>query len=174
VIAAGVAGEGVHRRGDEAAEIEARVRPEVLVLDRRRRVDHLRRDLVVGHELAAMLPEGGELDRARSVEDRGRRIERQVVEGVLRIRQVAAVVGVGADRRDEPDRAQHEEAREEQQGDREGDAAHIAAAAASPCGAAASVALAPLEAGLHDRGDDTIGSVEAISPHRVPSRRPGA
>ena len=65
--AAGMALERVERRRDEAGEIEARVRPEVLVLDRGRRVDELGRQLVVGHELALELTEPRELHLAGPV-----------------------------------------------------------------------------------------------------------
>ena len=49
--------------------IEAGVVPERLVLDRRRRVEQDRRDLVEGHDLALGLAEAGQLDLAGPVVD---------------------------------------------------------------------------------------------------------
>ena len=99
--AARMAGEGVERGRDEAGEVEARVRPEVLVLDRGRRVEELGRDLVEGDELALELAELASIDLARAVGDRRLLVEGQVAQGVLRIGQALAVVVVGRGDRDE-------------------------------------------------------------------------
>src|SRR5207244_6211346 len=129
----------------------------------------LGRDLVEGEDLAAELTEAGQLDLARAVVDHRGLLEGQVggVERGGGVGQVAAVEGVGADRADEPDAAEHEEAGEEEQRDGERRAAGGATSTSTPGGSVAAVPLTPLEGGLHDGGDDTIGSVRALSPHRV-------
>ena len=68
--AAVVAADRVERGRDDADRVDARVRPEGLVLDRGRGVDQDRRDLLVGDRLAVLAAaESGELDRARAVVD---------------------------------------------------------------------------------------------------------
>ena len=79
--------------------------PEVLVLDRRRRVEDLRRELVEVDDLALALAEAGELDVAGAVEDDRLLVELEVVEGCLRFGQAAGVVRVGADRAEESQHA---------------------------------------------------------------------
>src|SRR5439155_750638 len=99
--AARMALERVEGRRHEAAEVEAGVRPEVLVLDRRRRVEQLGRDLLEGDELALELAEPGQLDLAAAIGDPSLLVELEVGERVLGVGQALAVVVVGRSDRDE-------------------------------------------------------------------------
>ena len=65
----GLALQGVEAGRHDADRVEARVGPEVLVLDGGRRVDDLARQLVEGHELALQVAEAGQLDLAGPVVD---------------------------------------------------------------------------------------------------------
>ena len=66
--AAAVAPQRVEPGRDDRQRVEAGVLPERLVLDRGRRVEDERRDLLEGHDLAAGVAEAGQLpgDRVRS------------------------------------------------------------------------------------------------------------
>ena len=67
--AATVAAQRIEAGGDDADRIEAGVLPEGLVLDRGRRVQEDRRDLLEGHDLALEVAEPGELHLAGPVVD---------------------------------------------------------------------------------------------------------
>ena len=101
-------------------------------------------------ELAAEDAEPGELHRAGPVVD-----DRGLLEAESRRArspgsvQVAAVVGVGADRADEAHPAEDEEAREQEERDGERRAAGGATSTSAPRGTVAAVALTPLEGCLH-------------------------
>ena len=161
--AAGMAAQRVGRRGDEAGGIEARVGPEVLVLDRGGRVEHLGRDVGERDDLALELAEARQLDLVGSVEDDGLLIERQVAQGVARVGQALAVVAVGGGNADHPRQADREEGREEQDRDRDGDSPDGGRAAGPLAAEAAPMALPPREAGLHDGPHDSIGAVSRPS-----------
>jgi hypothetical protein len=75
-------------------------------------------------------------------------------------------VGVGADGCHEANPPEHEEAGEQEEGDGERRATGGATSTSTSGGSVAAVPLTPLEGCLHVRGDDTIGSVRAFSPHR--------
>ena len=92
----GLPGDGVEAGRDDARRVEARVDPEILVLDRGRRVDDLAGQLVVGDELALEVAETGQLDLAGPVVDDRLLLEGDVGEGRDRIRQAGGVVVVGA------------------------------------------------------------------------------
>ena len=82
--AAAVAAQRVEPGGDDRHRVEAGVLPERLVLDRGRRVEQDRRDLLEGHDLALELAEAGQLDLAGPVvEDRllGQRVVRSARPG---------------------------------------------------------------------------------------------
>ena len=81
----------------KASGIEAGVLPEGLVLDGRRGVDERRRDVVEGHELAAVGAEAGQQDLAGPVADGRLLVELDGLEGLLRIRQVLGEVRVAGD-----------------------------------------------------------------------------
>ena len=155
--------ERVHGGRDEAAEVEAGIAPEILVLDRRGGVQELGRDLVEGHDLALAFAKAGQLHGPGPVVDDRGLVEAQKVEGLLRIGQVTTVDGIGADDADEGDGTEGNEAPEEEHREGQGDSASGAATPASSRGAVAAMALPPGEAGLHDSGDDTIGAVEDLS-----------
>ena len=87
--AAGAAGQGVEPGGDDGAHVEAGVRPEILVLDRGRRIDHLGRDVVELDELSTKDAEAGELDRAGPVVDDRRLLEGDALEALDRVRQAS-------------------------------------------------------------------------------------
>ncbi len=146
----GLAAERVEAGRDDGADVEARVRPEVLVLDGRRRVDHLGRDLVEVQELAAQDAEACELDRTRAVIDDRGLLELEALEGGRRVGQIAAVERVRADRADEANATKHEEAAEEEERDGERRAAGGATSTSTPGGSVATMPLTPLEGGLHE------------------------
>src|SRR5207253_274958 len=76
---------GVDRRRDDAQRVEAGVLPEGLVLDRGRRVDEHRRELVIGvDDLALGLAKAGQLDLSGSVEDDSLLVEGELAERGLR------------------------------------------------------------------------------------------
>jgi len=129
------------------------------------------RDVREGHQRAVQLAERRELDLAGSVIDDGRLVEREVVEGGQRIGQIPAVVGIGADRADESNATQDEEAGEEQQRDGESDATPGATSTSAPCGSGATVPLTPLEARLHVGGRYHRVREGPFFPHRSASRR---
>ena len=115
--AAGVAGQRVDAGRDDADRVEAGVLPERLVLDRRRRVDHDRRDLVERDDVALLAGERRELDLAGPVVDRRLLVELDVVEDLLRVGEVLAVVRERAHRAGEADEAGDEERGEEEERD---------------------------------------------------------
>ena len=82
--AARPAGDGVEAGRHDADGVEARVDPEVLVLDGGRRVEHLAGSLVERDELALEVAEAGELDLAGPVVDDRLLLELEVGEGCLR------------------------------------------------------------------------------------------
>ncbi len=147
----------VDRRGDEAGGIEARVLPERLVLDRGRRVDEGGRDVGERHDLAAVVAEPGELDLAAPVEDGRLLREPEVVERLLRVREVPRQERVGRHRCGGPGDAQQDEDGEQEEGDRDGRG--LDRGGSVPSGAAAVVEPAPAlppEAGLHFGREDTM------------------
>ena len=148
--ASGAAGERVEPGGDDRADVEARVGPEILVLDRSRRVDHLARDVSELDELSAEHAEAGQLDRACPVVNDRRLLEGDSLKALDGIRQALAVVGVGADDRDEANPAEDEEAREQEEGDGERRASGGATSTSAPGGTVPAVSLTPLEGGLHE------------------------
>ena len=79
--------------------------PEVLVLDRGRRVEDLGRELVEGDDLALPLAELGELDLAGPVGHDRLLVEGEVGQRGLRVRQALAVVGVGGDDPEQSERS---------------------------------------------------------------------
>ncbi len=166
----------VETGGDEGDRVEAGVLPEVLVLDRGGRVDHLAGDLVVGHDLTLEFAEAGELDLAGPVVEDRLLLVREVREGGLRIRQALRVVVVRAHGEDEARAGGQQGDEEEDEQDDEGDPTDDRAATRL-LGAAlerSSLAPAPREAGLHEWPHDSIGSVNqrSSSPRRVQTRRP--
>ena len=170
--AAGPAFEGVDRRRDETGEVEAGVRPEVLVLDGGRRVEKLRRQLVVRDQLALELAQLGQHDLAGAVDDRRLLVEAQVAQGVLGVGQALAVEVVGGGDRDHPGHADQREDGQEEDGDRDQDSAKVRRAARPSASDAAPMALPPREAGLHVGPHDSIGVVVVPPVRRVETARP--
>ena len=98
--AAWLARDRVETGRDDARRVEARVAPEVLVLDRGRRVDDLARELVERDELALQVAEAGQLDLAGPVVDDRLLLEVDVVERFDGVGQTGGVVVVGAHGKD--------------------------------------------------------------------------
>ena len=92
--AAGPAGQGIEARRDDADRVEPGVDPEVLVLDGRRGVDDLARQLVEGDQLALEVAEAGELDLAGPVVDDRLLLERDVRERGRRVGETRGVLVV--------------------------------------------------------------------------------
>ena len=159
--AAGLARQRVEPGRHDADRVEAGVRPEVLVLDRGRRVDDLARQLVEGDELALQVAESGELDLAGPVVDDRLLLELDVRERRDGVGQAGRVLVVGADgdeRTGPGDQAgrqdEHDEDDEEDLPDgRSGMSLRLALERLS-------TALAPREAGLHLWPHDSIGGVK--------------
>src|SRR5439155_26735941 len=172
--AARMALERVEGRRHEAAEVEAGVRPEVLVLDRRRRVEQLGRDLLEGDELALELAEPGQLDLAAAIGDPSLLVELEVGERVLGVGQALAVVVVGRSDRDETRQADQDEDRQDQEGDRDDDSSEVRRATRPSALDAAPMALTPREAGLHVGPHDSIGVVVDPLVRTVETARPAA
>ena len=157
--------ERVDRRGQETAEIESRIAPEILVLDRGGGVEEFGWDLVKGDELPLAFAEAREFDCPGPVVDDRGLVKTEIREGLRRVGEVAAVVGVGADRADEARPAKGEEAGEQK--DRNGErcaSCGSASTTGTSRGAGAAMALTPVETGLHIGRDDTIGPVEDLPP----------
>ena len=164
--AAGLAGDGVEAGRDDARRVEARVDPEVLVLDRGRRVDDLAGQLVVGHELALEVAEAGQLDLAGPVVDDRLLLEGDVGQGLDRIREAGGVVVVGPHGDDGAGPGQEATREDEHHEDDEKDLTDgrrscptLRATVERP-----SMALAPRETGLHLRPHDSIASVNQRMP----------
>ncbi|GIW20139.1 MAG: hypothetical protein KatS3mg065_0435 [Chloroflexota bacterium] len=155
--------EGVEGGRDEAEGVEADVLPEGLVLDGRRGVDELRRELVEGDELAPGRPEASQLDRPGPVVDDRLLVEGEVLEDRPRVRKALGVLVVGENDAGEPDETDDEEGAEEEEGEGDGDGdgrsptSRWAATVAEP-----TLALPPREAGVHAGGDDSIGTAMTL------------
>ncbi len=160
------AGNGVEAGADDADRVESRVDPEVLVLDRRRRIEHLVRELVERDDLAAERSEASQLHLAGPVVDDRLLLEVDVREGGLGVREPLRVVVVRGDR--EQGSSSCREQAEEQQDDGDGDEDAASPTSAAPLGTAtvgASVTLPPRESRLHLSPQDSIGVVnERSSP----------
>ncbi len=166
--AAVVAVDGVDRGRDEARRVEARVVPERLVLDGRRRVDERGRDLVERHDIAAVVTELREEDLAGPVVDRGLRGEVQLVERGLRILEVLREVRVPGDRGERTGRAQQKQDCEQQEGKGNSHDLRGAASAGAALVTETATALPPDEARLHYGRKDTMQGMNARSSR--PSR----
>ncbi len=164
--------EGVDRRGHEAGDVEARVGPEILVLDRGRRIEQLGRQLGERHQLALELTEPGEDRLVGPVADRGLLVEDETAQGVLGVGQSLAVVVVGGGDRDQARQADQQEDRQEQDGDRDEDSSKVRRATRPSASEAAPMALSPREAGLHVGPHDSIGVVEFPPLRTVETARP--
>ncbi len=163
--AASVARDRVDRCRDDAGRIEARVVPEGLVLDRRRRVDRHGRDLVVGDDVAAFPGEGREEHLPGTVVDAGLLVEADAAEDLLGVGETLAVVGEGGDGTHEPHDARDTEGGEQEEGDCDREAGDGAPSGCGPMvGAVPAAALPPREAGLHGVGHD---SIEVMNPRPV-------
>ena len=173
--AAGVAGDGVHRRRDEAGRVEPGVLPEGLVLDGGGRVDDLARDLVEGDDVAPLAGERCELDLAGPVVDTRLLGQVEVVEDLLGVGEALAVVREGAHGPGEADEAGDEEGGEEEERDGDRDAGDGASSVGGAlAGARPATALPPREAGLHGVGHDSIAVMNprSISPGCCDVRMP--
>ena len=95
--AARLAGERVETGRHDADRVEARVGPEVLVLDRGRGVEHLAGQLVERDQLALEVAEARQLDLAGPVVDDRLLLELDVGELLDGVGQAGRVVVVGAD-----------------------------------------------------------------------------
>ena len=149
--------QGIDRGRDEAAEVEARVLPEVLVLRRGRRVEEVRREIVERHELAAQVAEPGALDLAGPVVD-----DRLLVEGEVReqgpgIVEATAVVGVRGHRAEGDDGAGEDQKAEEEEREDERRATDRGSSPGAPRRLQPPVPLAPRQAGLHVGVHDSMG-----------------
>ncbi len=151
--------DGVDRGGQEAREIEARVVPEILVLDRGRGIEDFGRQVGERHELALALTQTGQLDLPGSVRDARLLIEVELREEDLRVRQTVAVVAVGGRHPEQRRGARADEG--EEQDDRDGNHGppNGGGPAGPPSGANTSMALAPRKAGVHIWPHDSIGVV---------------
>src|SRR5829696_3994007 len=163
--------ERVDRGGHEAREVEARVRPEVLVLDGGRRIEDLCWDLVEGDDLALELAEARQLDLAGPVGDERLLVERQIAQRVARVGQALAVVVVRGGNANHPRQADEDEDQEKNDRDRDGDSLDGRGAAGPPAVEAAPMALPPREAGLHVGPHDSIGAVVAPPVRTVETAR---
>src|SRR5690349_4242501 len=83
--------DGVDPRRDDRGRVEARVVPERLVLDRGRRIDEHRWDLVVRYDVTLELAEPGELGLPGPIEDDDLLWQLQVLE----LRNIGEPVGQG-------------------------------------------------------------------------------
>ena len=158
-----VAAGGVDRGRDDADGIEPGVLPERLVLDRGRRVDQPRRDLLVLDVVALDLPEPGELDLAGPVVDLGLLGEIEGLEELLGVFEALAVIAVGGHGGGGTDDGEQDERPEQEQGKRDCDLRSRAAAPASS--AIPTMASTACEAGLHSPRHDSIGlNMDRIPP----------
>ncbi len=145
--------ERVEGRRAQGHRVEARVRPEGLVLDRGQGVKQSRRDLVEGDDFAALGAEAGQLDLPGTVPD-----DRLLVEGDVlergRLGQVPSIERVRGDGADEGDTGDGQKGGEEEEG--EGDRSCARHSSAAPAAAISAARTAALEARLHARGYVTI------------------
>ncbi len=111
--ATAVAADGIEAGRDDRHRVEARVVPERLVLDGGRRVEEDRRDLLVGHDLATLVAEAGQLGLAGPVVDDQFLDRRDRGQGT-HIWQAGGEAVVDADHGERPDQP---DPRQEQQDD---------------------------------------------------------
>jgi len=104
-------------RANDAAEVDARVGPEAVILDRDRRVLHEQGDLGQGHELAALVLERVQKVLAGAVVDVGRERDRDGRE-VMRGGKVSGEVAEEGGRRGAGEDAEGDEDRREDTGRR--------------------------------------------------------
>ena len=154
--AARKAGNGVPESRKDGRRVDALVRPEGLVLGAGGGIEDDRRDLGVFEDAPVLRTEGGQLDRARPVEDDGLLVEVDVLEKFLGVPEVAAVGGVDVHGADERHDAGEHEAREQEQRQDDGEAS-----GGSPSGSGRDISVAPTtaasgEAGLHGGSQDSI------------------
>jgi hypothetical protein len=145
------AGDRVEAGGDDAHRVEARVRPELLVLDGGRRVEHLVGDRVERDDLALQGAEAGQLDLPGAVVDDRRLVEIEIREDRLGVGQALGVLVVHADGEDSAHEAGREGEGHEDEGNGDGDAPDRSRATPS-LGAPrdrSAMPLAPREACLH-------------------------
>ena len=110
---------GVDPGRDDAGRVEARVDPEVLVLDRGRRVEDLAGQVVERDELALEVAEAGQLDLAGPVVDDRLLLEVDVGQRRDRVGQALGVVVVGAHGQDRPGTGERAEGQDEHHEDDE-------------------------------------------------------
>ena len=149
--------------------VETRVRPEELVLDRCRGVEHLGRDVLEGRDLTPERAEPGELDLAGPVVDDRLLLEAEVLEGGAGVGQslrIEVVRGHGEQRA-----STRQQDRDQQEDDRDGDEGGADDGSAAPGRLAvegAPMALPPRQGGLHLSPHDSIGVVNDRTGAAVP------
>ena len=151
--AARPAGDGVEAGREDADRVEARVRPELLVLDRGRRIEHLVGDVAERDDLAAERAEPGELDLAGAVVDDRGLLEVELVEDLLGIGQARGVLVVHAHGKHHAHEPGEERQGDDDDGDRNEDPAdrfRSTRSLGAPVDRSA-MPLAPREACLHLR-----------------------
>ena len=154
--AAREAGNGVPEGRKDGRRVDALVRPEGLVFGAGGGIEDDRRDLGICEDTPVLRTKGGQLDRARSVEDDGLLVEVDALEKFLGVAEVAAIRGVDVHGSDERDDAGEHEAREQEQREDDGEAS-----GGSSSGSGRDVSIAPTtsassEAGLHGGSQDSI------------------
>ena len=161
--AARTAGQRVESGADDADRVEARVRPEMLVLDGGRRIEHLVGDLIERDDLAAEGAEARQLDLVGAVVDDGLLLEIEVRQGRLGVRQASRVVVVSSHREQRPRSGREHGDQEDDDGDGDEDATEEVPALCGPAADRAPMALPPSERGLHLSRHDSIGTVNERS-----------
>ena len=154
-------GQRVDPRRDDGGGVEARVGPEVLVLDSGRRVDDLAGKLVERDEFALQVAQASQLDRAGPVVDDGLLLERDAGQGSDWIGEAGGVVVVGRGGEHDPAGDHEPTGGEHDHEDDEDDPTDRGAAGLCLRSALerSPMALAPRQSGLHVRPHDSIGGV---------------
>ncbi len=157
----------------KSGEVEARVVPEILVLDRGRRVEDLRRQLGEGDDLALPLAEFGELDRAGPIGHDRLLIEGEVGQRGLRVRQAVGVVGVGGGDPEQSERSGGQEDDEEDDRERDRGPLEGGRSARPLADAQTTMSLAPRQSRLHIGAHDSMRGCSVGLPRDLTPRRLG-
>ena len=148
--AAWPAGQRIQTGADDGSGVEPGIDPEVPVLDRGGRVQHLARDLVERHDFSSERTEPRQFHLARPVVDDRLLVEIQAAEGGLGIRQALRVIVVGGHSEDRPDGSRQQAEDQEDEWDRDEDPAkHRPALTLWSTLQGAPMALPPRESRLH-------------------------
>ncbi len=154
------AGQRVEAGADDGRRVETGIRPEALVLDRRRRIEHLIGDACERRDLATQRAQACQLDLPGPVVDDRLLFEPEIVECLAGVGQALCVEVVRGHREQRPSAGRQD--RHEDEDDRDGDEDAAEDRSASPGRATmqrASMTLPPGQGGLHLSPHDSIGFV---------------